>query len=60
MACTAVGRYLALSGCLEIIIEAVNLNARLAFIRAPLILITPYKAFFVFGMDNKEEEEEHH
>lgn len=43
MACTAVGRYLPLLGCLGIIVEAVNLKTRLAFTWAPLIPVTPYR-----------------
>lgn len=58
MACTAVGRYLPLSGCLGMIIEAVNLTARLAFICAPLIPITPHGSHMghrVFGIDPQKE-----
>lgn len=54
MACTAVGRYLPLSGCLGIIVEAVNLKTRLAFTRAPLIRVTPYRLRLLsLATDNK-------
>lgn len=54
MACTAVRRYLPLSGCLGIIIEAVNLKTRLAFYSGSSDPgHTLPVAFVVFGNDNK-------